>query len=283
MAKTIFILTFFIISINITNSQESTEKKAPCCEMSATDKFAAFGEEQAFRDAHPTPIPYTLNNASGEMVTFKTPDGQTGNAYLVKSTGTSSKYIFMFHEWYGLNDYIKKEADELRLSLGDVTVLAIDLYDGKVASNSDEAAKYVKEVTKERAISIINGAIDYSGSSRIGTIGWCFGGGWSVQAAILLGDKCKACVIYYGMPESDITRLEMIKAPVLGIFALQDKNITPEIVTKFEENMKSLNKSITIYNYDAVHAFANPSNPKHDPAATNEAKEITIKFLKDNL
>ncbi|RPI19578.1 MAG: dienelactone hydrolase family protein [Ignavibacteriae bacterium] len=278
MAKITFILAFIIISMSTLYSQED-----PCCKMSAIDKFASFGEQQAFRDAHPEPIPFTLLNPAGEMVTFSTPDGKTGSAYQIKGTGTSSKYILMFHEWYGLNDYIKQEADALQAELGDVTVLALDLYDGKVAANSDEASKYVKEVSKERAVNIINGAIDYTGSNQIGTIGWCFGGGWSLQSAILLGDKSKATVMYYGMPESDTSRLAMIKAPVLGIFALQDQNITPAVVSKFEENMKQLNKTITIKSYDAVHAFANPSNPKHDPEATKDAWGMTVKFFKENL
>lgn len=283
MKKLFYILILIILSMGLTNSQDKSCCKTSASEMSAIDKFASFGDEKEFRDAHPLPEPFILANAQGTMITFNTPDGKTANAYEVKSSGTSGKYILMFHEWYGLNDYIKKEADELQSQLGDVTVLVLDLYDGKVAQNNEEASSYVKQVSKERALNIIKGAVTYSNSTQIGTIGWCFGGGWSLQSAIELGDKCKACVMYYGMPEGDISRLEMIKAPVLGIFGNLDQNITPAVVSKFQENMKSINKPLTVYTYDAVHAFANPSNPKHDPEATKDAKEKTLKFFKDNL
>jgi carboxymethylenebutenolidase len=89
--------------------------------------------------------------------------------------------------------------------------------------------------------------------------------------------------MYYGMPEENKDRLSKLQAPVLGIFGKQDNHITPEIVQKFEDNMNGLNKTITVKMYDAAHGFANPSNPKHDPSATKDAKEITLNFYKDNL
>lgn len=257
-----------------------------CCEegASATEKMASFGDDQNFRDVHPVPVPFTMAGGNGIMITFSTPDGKTGNAYEVKPDNAGNKYLFVFHEWYGLNDYIKKEAEEIAADLGDVTVLAVDLFDGKVASNNEEASIYVKEVTKERAFNIIDGAIDYAGSnSEIGTMGWCFGGAWSLQAAIELGSKCSACVIYYGMPEQNTERLAGLKAPVLGVFAKKDGHITPEIAEKFEQNLKELNIPVQIYMYDAVHAFANPSNPNHDIDATKDAKEKTYSFLKEKM
>lgn len=267
------------MTINITFSQN----KSCCDETSAPTKMASFSNDVKFRDAHPTPVAFNLVDGKGKMIAFSTSDGTTANAYEIKSEVASNKWLLVFHEWYGLNDYIKKESDDYFTNLGDVNVLAIDLYDGKVASNNDEASKYVKEVEVTRAINIIKGAADYCGKEAVfATLGWCYGGSWSNQTSIILEEKCKASVIYYGMPESDTTRLKKISAPVLGIFAKQDGHITPEIVSQFESTMKSLGKSIEIYNYDAVHAFANPSNPKHDPEATKDAKEKTLNFLKTN-
>lgn len=255
-----------------------------CCDdMSATDRFASFAGDDKFIALHTDPLPANFKDLRGNMITFKCKDGKDANAYEVKSDKPSGKYIFVFQEWWGVNDYIKKESDELQTQFPDVTVLALDLYDGKVATTQEEASKYVQSVTTDRATNIINGAIDYSGSSSIGTIGWCFGGGWSLQAAILLGDKCKACVMYYGMPENDKDKLSKLQAPVLGIFGTQDTYITPAVVAKFQDNMKDLNKSLQVKSYDAVHAFANPSNPKHDPDATKDAKALTISFFQDNL
>lgn len=279
MKELIFLTLIIFFSAIMTYSQTMHT----CCELSATEEFASFGNDAGFVSSHPDPLPSNITDLRGKMVTFKTKDGTDGNGYEVRSEKPGNKYILMFHEWYGLNDYIKSEADALQSEIPDATVLAIDLYDGKVASTSEEAGKLVQTVQTDRALNIINGAVDYTGSSSIGTIGWCFGGGWSLQAAILMSDKCKACVMYYGMPEKDKDKLSNLQAPVLGIFGLQDGYINPDVVAKFQDNMKSLNKSLQVKSYDAVHGFANPSNPKHDPAATKDAMQLTLGFFKDNL
>ena len=281
MKTLIFSFIMFFLSTGWVLSQTKS-----CCEdqMSATEKFASFGGEKDFVSMHDAPLPFKLTDPKGKMITFSTADGKTGSAYEVKPEKAGNKYLLVFQEWWGLNDYIKQQADELQSQLGDVTVLALDLYDGKVATTQDEASKYVQEVKSDRVFSIINGAVDYAGKDAVfGTIGWCFGGGWSLQAAITLGDKCKACVMYYGMPEQDLNRLAALKAPVLGNFGNKDTYITPAIVAAFEQNLKDLNIPADIKEYDAVHAFANPSNPNHDPDATKDAMTRTLKFLKEKL
>lgn len=276
--KTLFIVLFSVLPLLFIRAQESHS----CCDEDAVMKFSRFGNDGNFVAAHNEPGGFKLVNPQGTMVTFNTSDGMTGNAYEVKAANPTNKYLLVFHEWYGLNDYIKQECENWSAELG-VNVLGVDLYDGKVASNNDEASKYVQSVTTERGLNIIAGARDYAPKDAIfATIGWCFGGGWSCQAAILLGERCKACVIYYGMPEDNKDKLANLKAPVLGIFAGQDKYITGEIVKKFEENMNSLGKKVTTKTYDAVHGFANPSNPKHDVAATSDARALATSFFKEN-
>lgn len=262
----------------------NTFSQSCCDDDSAPHRMAMMSDDKSFVDAHPNPEKFRLSDGKGKMITFKTADGVDAGGYEVKSEQSTNNWLFIFHEWYGLNDYIKKEADDIAASLGNVNVLAIDLYDGKVAANNEEASKYVKEVTKDRALNIINGAKDYAGSEAVfGTLGWCFGGAWSLQAAIELGSSCKACVLYYGMPEQDLTRLAKLQAPVVGIFGKQDGHITPEIADKFKDDLASLKIPADIYNYDAVHGFANPSNPKHDKEAAKDAKEKVYAFLKDKL
>ena len=296
-----FILFFTFMNISYSQKDDCCEKetsatettgKPDCCEetgttgsdITAPNIMATFGNDQDFKDEHPQPLAFTFVDGKGKMITYKTSDGVDANGYEVKADNPTNNWVFLFHEWYGLNDYIKREAEEVASTLGNVNVLAIDLYDGKVATNNDEAAKYVQSVTNDRALVIINGAKDYAGSDAVfATYGWCFGGSWSNQAAIELGDKCKACVIYYGMPEQNPDRLAKLKAPVLGIFAQQDGRITPEVAGKFESDLKSLNFPATIIIYDAAHGFANPSNPKHDVTATKDAKEKTYTFLRDYL
>jgi carboxymethylenebutenolidase len=98
----------------------------------------------------------------------------------------------------------------------------------------------------------------------------------------MAGSNMKGCIIYYGMPETDSEKLKQLNGPVLGFFAKKDAWITPEVVQKFESQMKGLGKSITIESYDADHAFANPSNPKYNKEASAQAYKLEIEFLKKN-
>jgi carboxymethylenebutenolidase len=255
-----------------------------CCVVpgSATEKFANLASNMEFVNSHPVPPPIKVSLA-GAPVIFQCPDGKAGGGYFVTSTKHSDRMILLFQEFWGVNDYIKSEADRISAELG-VAVLAVDLYDGKVATTRENASAYMKSVTTERAQAIIKGAIGYAGEGvHIGTIGWCFGGGWSLQTAIMAGGQCDACVMYYGAPETDQAKLAMLKAPVLGIFGSKDKWLTPAVIDGFKAAMKTAKKQITVYSYDADHAFANPSNPNHDAKATAEAWKHASAFLKKEL
>lgn len=278
------ILRSFVMLILVLFQFEIFSQDKSCCTSDKDISFVKFSEEKEFRDAHQIPTSFTLIDAKGEMINYKTKDGKTANAYYIKSETKSDKYLFVFHEWWGLNDYVKKESDELKNKLGDVNILAIDLYDGKVASNRDEAAKFMQMAEQERSKNIILGAIDFAGkNAKIGTIGWCFGGGWSIQSSIMLGKQGTACVMYYGIIDNTPGTFKELNAPVLGIFAEKDQWINPEVYGNLEKNLKSAGKKVIVKSFNADHAFANPSNTKFDENATKEAKELTIKFLIENL
>jgi carboxymethylenebutenolidase len=276
------VLVFSLLFLALISAGQAQDKS--CCSTEKQVSFSSFADQSEFRDAHQIPQPYKLEDAKGKMITFKTKDGKDGNGYFIKSDKATDKYIFVFHEWWGLNDYIKKESDELKSKLGDVNILAIDLYDGKVASNREDAAKYMQSVNQERAVNIIKGAIDFAGSkTKIGTLGWCFGGGWSLQASIILGKQGSACVMYYGIIENTPETFKELNAPVLGIFAEKDGWVNPEVYGNLEKNIKAAGKQITIKSFDADHAFANPSNSNFDEKATKEAKRLTVEFFQNHL
>jgi carboxymethylenebutenolidase len=252
-----------------------------CCSISATEQFAMLGSSEEFAALHPDPIPFNFIPAKGTMITFPTMDGKDANAFEVKSGKPTDNWIIMIHEWWGLNDYIKQEAEKLQREVGNVNILAIDLYDGKVATTAADAQKFMGELKQERAVAILKGAIADAGQmAQIYTIGWCMGGGWSLQAALLAGKQANGCVMYYGMPEKDVNKLKNLNCDVLGLFAKKDDYITPEIVAQFEKDMKAAGKKIIVKEYDAVHAFANPSNPKYDKEAAADAHDLVLDFLK---
>ena len=173
-----------------------------CCSMSSVNhQNNLLTMNESFANAHLTPVPFTLENQKGAIITFKTTDGKEGRAYLVKSIKPTDKVVFVFHEWWGLNDYIKQEADKLQAELDEADVYAIDLYDGKIATTVPEAQKLMGEMNEERCKAIITGAIIFAGrKARIASLGWCMGGAWSLQSALMENKQAVGCVMYYGMP-----------------------------------------------------------------------------------
>ena len=254
------------------------------CHTPAAEKFALFASNKEFNRSHADPIPYTHYSEVGKMITFKTEGGADANGYLITAKKKTNNWIFVFQEWWGLNDHIKREAEKLYTDLGNVNVLALDMYDGKVTASRDEAGKYMGEFKQDRGNAIIKGALAYAGKdAKIGTVGWCFGGGQSLQAALVSGKQALACVMYYGMPEENVDRLKNLNCDVLNIWPTQDQWINKSVMDKFEANMKSAGKKLTIKSYDADHAFANPSNPKHNKEFTADAYKNTLDFFKAKL
>lgn len=192
--------------------------------------------------------------------------------------------IIIIHEWWGLNNNIKSEA--IRLAEQGYRVLAVDLFQGQVATVSDEARKLSGSVIKEEAQKNLAAAVNFlrqSGSKKVASLGWCFGGEQSLQLA-LSQTPVDATVIYYGTVETDQTKLKSITWPVLGIFGETDTVVPLDSVKKFETAVKPLNPANQIYIYPGVgHAFANPSNQNFAPAETADAWAKTKNFLAQNL
>ena len=259
------------------------QKTAACCNPNATEQFALLANNKNFVMQHDAPLPFVYKSANGTDITFKAADGTDAHGWMVKASKPTNNYLFVIHEWWGLNDYIKQESEKLGNDLG-VNVIAIDLYDKQIATTPDDARKLIQSVKTERAVSIIKGAYNYAGSqAKVFTIGWCFGGGWSLQASLLGGNQAAGCVMYYGMPEKDINKLKELHCDVIGFFANKDGGITPQVVEEFKTNMKDAGKKVTIYQYDADHAFANPSNPHFNKEATEDAYAKTLAFIKERM
>lgn len=253
-----------------------------CC--SATAQFADLGNQVSFQNEHQEPVMRSAQDYSGTIKNFPTKGEQQGRAYVVENADETNLWLFVFHEWWGLNDHIMAEADKWAIALPGVNIMAIDLYDGKTASTRKAASELMNGANEERVREIIEGAINQVGSGALfGTIGWCFGGGWSMQAALMLENQAEACVVYYGMPEQNPEKLKELEAPVLGIFAEKDGWINHEQVGEYEQAMDKAGKTYETHWFDAEHAFANPSNAIYDEEAAVEARELATTFLYSRL
>ncbi|MCB0662488.1 MAG: dienelactone hydrolase family protein [Saprospiraceae bacterium] len=277
-----FIYLFVSILMLASCQQSNTENNQTSHEKDA-EGMAKFASDQEFRDKHENPEAIAFD-PMGEMVSFPTPDGKDGQAYYVKSEAPTKNYLFVIHEWWGLNDHIKREADRLSKELGNVEVMALDIYDGNVATTREEAQEYMGAVKEERANAIIQGALNRAGAdAKIYTIGWCFGGGWSLRASILAGDQGNGCVMYYGMPVTEAKDLAPIKADILCIYADQDKWINEDVMKKFEALAKATGKNLEVKGFKADHAFANPTSPRYNEEAAQQANQLAREFLKGKM
>jgi carboxymethylenebutenolidase len=271
-------LPVFIFAVSSVSAQ-----KMSCCTGPSND-MRPMANDPEFIAAHEAPLPFNYIDQAGKMISYSTPDGKTAAAYEVVSAKPTTNFLIITHEWWGLNDYIKQRADELQKTFGNINVIAVDMYDGKVASNPDSAGKYMKAATNDRIINILKGAISFAGSdARIYSLGWCFGGGYALQTAIVAGKQAAGCVMYYGMPETDMKKLETLNCDVLGLFATMDKWINPDVVKTFQTNMDKAGKKLTVKSYNADHGFANPSNPKYDKVSSADANQSAIEFIKSKL
>jgi carboxymethylenebutenolidase len=206
--------------------------------------------------------------------------------YLAKPTDEGQfPGVVMIHEWWGLNDNIKEMAEKLA-SYGYV-VLAVDLYNGEVAITSDQARQLITSFDTNTGIENMNFAVSYIQENhnveKLGSIGWCFGGGQSLNLA-LNNQNMDATVIYYGSLITDQESLSNISWPVLGIFAELDQGIPVESVNDFETSLDELDIPNEINIYPGVdHAFANPSGERYAPDESKDAWKKTIEFLESSL
>jgi len=231
---------------------------------------------------------FAADGKSTSTVSYKSGD-ETVQATLYTPAGKGPfPGIIVIHEWWGLNDWVKEQA--AKLADEGYEALAIDLYRGKVATTPDMAHELMRGVPEDRAKRDLHAAFEFLQSQpnikkdRIGAIGWCMGGGYSLDVA-LQEPTLAADVINYGHLATDPEALKKINAPILGNFGGQDRGITPDDVHKFEAAMKQAGKKIDVKIYDdAGHGFENPINKDGYRAAdTADAWKRTVSFLAQNL
>jgi carboxymethylenebutenolidase len=230
----------------------------------------------------------SLFAAEGKTVSYKSGDESVQGILYTPAGQGPFPALIVIHEWWGLNGWIKEQAS--KLSDQGYAALAVDLYRGKVATTPEEAHEIMRGVPEDRAKRDLHAAFEFLRSQpnvkkdRIGAIGWCWGGGYSLDVA-LQEPALAADVINYGHLATDPAALQKINAPILGIFGGLDKGIPPEDVRKFGEALDKMGKKIEIKIYDdAGHAFENPGNKDGYRAADAEnAWKLTTEFLAKNL
>ena len=223
-----------------------------------------------------------------QWVTYKSGDDEVRAFVAMPHSGGPAPAIILIHEWWGLNDWVQQNAK--RLAKEGYVALAIDLYRGEVTAEQETAHQLMRGLPEDRALRDLQSAFAYLQSrddvdkNNIGSIGWCMGGGYSLQAAVHLPELA-ACVINYGRLVTDANLIQKINAPVLGIFGGLDRGIPVKDVRTFEKQAKNLGKSVIIEVYaKSGHGFINENNAKaHNSKDAAQAWEETLAFFGEHL
>lgn len=280
MRAALLLVTALLLACASSSNATTTPTDAPPPAPQTANGAAGTGPltEEQFKALHELPGEAPGERA-GETITL--PGGS--KAYLSLPPGPGPHPgIVVIHEWWGLNGHIERWAD--RLASAGWAALAVDLYDGKVATDRDAAMAAMKAVEPDKALAVLADGLTFlAHDPRIqapvrAAIGWCFGGGYALQAALAFPDLDGA-IMYYGRFEPDPARLRPIKARLLGIFGDRDQGIPTAEVEKFEAALKQAGVDAEILRYDADHAFANPSNPNYDEANASAAWARVLTFL----
>jgi len=226
-------------------------------------------------------------SAKTQMVQYKSGD-ETVVGFMAFPEGKGPfPAILMIDEW-GLNDWIKENAK--KFADKGYIALAIDLYRGQVPTDQDVAHELMRGLPEDRAIRDLRAAFACLVSrhdvqhGKIGSIGWCMGGGYSLQAALNIPELA-ACVINYGRLVTDAEMIDKINCPILGIFGGKDRGIPVKDVEAFKKACHEAGKDITVQIYrNSGHAFINESNEKgYNAKDARNAWEKTLAFLEKNL
>ena len=197
--------------------------------------------------------------------------------------------VVLIHEWWGLNGNIRSMAD--RLAAEGYQVLAVDLYNGEVASTPDGASSLMEEamargeVLRRHLDAARTFMADEQSAPQVGVMGWCFGGYWSLQAALNAPGGWDSTVIYYGnVGDASAEAVAALEMPVLGIFGGDDGSIPTDNVEAFADQLRDGGVQADIRIYEgAGHAFANPTGNNYVPEAAADAWTRTLTFLQDTL
>ena len=223
----------------------------------------------------------------GELVEFPS-NGRTDNGYLAIPEKGSGPGVIVIQEWWGLVEHIKDVCE--RFAGEGFVALAPDLYHGKTTKSPDEAGKLMMSLRIDEAEKDISGAIEYllnheaTSNDKAGVVGFCMGGALALYTATK-NAKVGACVVLYGGHPNVKPDLPKLESPVLSISGDKDKSVTPEVVHKLEQQLKSLGKQVDVIIYPgADHAFFNDTRPTvYVPEAAADAWQRTIDFFKKHL
>jgi carboxymethylenebutenolidase len=213
--------------------------------------------------------------------------GKEGSGFLASPTEGSYPGVVVIQEWWGLNDHIKDITQ--RLANEGFVALAADLYDGRVTKDPQQAQSMLLALDKEVALNKLSGAVNALkgnpkvAAGRVGVIGFCMGGFYSLMLASRNKDV-RAATPFYGHVPPDAV-LAGLTAPVFYVYAGKDQHIPGEEAGRLEQFLQRSGNPGQVKRYpNADHAFVNDTRTEVYKA--DDAKDAwaqAVAFLKKHL
>lgn len=193
--------------------------------------------------------------------------------------GSGPLGVVLIHEIFGHSEY--NETVAKNLAAAGFTAASIDLFRGKKATNLEEGYKLRSAVTKDVLSEAVSKGVEMirseTGAKKVGTMGFCMGGGFALQSACDLG--LDFAVDYYGTIENEQDASKLV-GPVLMVLASEDERVTPWAFQKFLPAAMKYKKRVEVQLYpNARHAFHRPNWEGHNPEAASDAWDKTLRFL----
>jgi carboxymethylenebutenolidase len=218
-----------------------------------------------------------------ETLNLNPANGAT-TAYVARPDGDATAVVILIQEWWGINDHIRDIAG--RYSNEGYICVAPDLYRGKLAKDSTEAAKLMHDLPIEDGLETIRTAISETKRThdvqKIGVTGYCMGGTFALRAACEISELAAAAPFYGDIPAEDV--LKRLKVPTLFIAGKRDAWINPEKVNGLIEAARKYDLPVEAVTYDADHAFFNDTRPEvYDPEAAADAWRRVLDLFRKQL
>ena len=217
--------------------------------------------------------------------------GGTGAAagYLAEPRGDGpAAGVIVIQEWWGLDEHIREVTR--RFASEGFVALAPDLYHGQVADQPEAAMALSRGLAVEAGTSDVLAAIAYLKSlprvqpKKVGVIGFCMGGGYTLEAAIRSEDVAAAAPFYGGRTGQLIDQVDRIQAPLLAVFGAEDQSIPLEVVDRFRAALHAAGKRADVRLYPgAGHAFLNDQRPSYRAEQAADAWAAAVALFKECL
>jgi len=194
--------------------------------------------------------------------------------------------VVVIHENRGLNPYIEDVAR--RLAVAGFIAFAPDALTplGGYPGNDDDGRTLQRQRDRDEMLEDFVAAVEFVGghpdcTGKVGSVGFCFGGGMSMRMAVRI-PTLAAAVAYYGR-HPDPSEVTLIRAPLMLHHGELDERVNASW-PDFEKALLAATAAYVNYEYaDANHGFHNDTTPRYDQAAAQLSWKRTTEFFTEHL